>query len=136
MLLHSKKYTTTIYSVRMIATELFIVSFLSYILFYTVDLFHQGFFSDYVNFNIIMLVVIISGIVTVLTKSAALMEESNNKNNLNYWQIGIKAAIALFCTAVIYILAKTLGSFAWLISICCGVIILIIIINYPSLKEE
>lgn len=116
--------------------EIFKISLISYLLFYLIDDFKNGFISNYFNLNILLITVIITGVLTVLLKSEKEERENNKIRRRDYIFIIILGVIT---AGIIYYRIKEIGKLSFAIAIISGVIIIllsILFIGESSNKEE
>lgn len=125
-----------------VVREVFQVSLIAYLVFYLIEDFKVGFITNYFNLNILLILTIISGIITVLLEEKETSfgegyeekvpeEEKIKKRDYIFIIIlGIIAAI------IIFFRIKSLGWLAPVISIISGIIIIMISILLLWGKEE
>lgn len=118
-------------------SEIFKISLLSYLAFYLIDDFFPGFVSDFLNMNIVLGIVVASGIFTVAAqqdKEAAEEKEEEKKNKIRARDIAFIMILGVFSGFLIYWKTKTIGSLAVPISIISSVII--ILMSFLLLIED
>jgi hypothetical protein len=123
MLLIHQKRNNFLWLIQEIIKEIFKISLISYLLFYLVENFKAGFISDYFNLNILLIITIISGVLTVGGKKEVEEREVKKIKVKDYVFIIVLGAVA---AGLIYYSIKEIGKLAYLISIVSGVIVILI----------
>ncbi len=105
-----------------IITEIFKVSLISYLIFYLIDHFISGFVTDHFNLNILLIITIVAGVLTVSIDKDKRVEEKNKKvpNCI------ISTIFGIIGAAIIYLQIKDIGIFSYIISLTVGAIIILI----------
>lgn len=115
-----------------IVKEVFQISLISYLVFYLIEDFKPGFITNYFNLNIILILTIISGIITVLfegkessfeTGHEEKVPEEKKIKKIDYLFIVVLGVVAAI---IIFFKIKSLGWLAPIISIISGIIIILI----------
>lgn len=123
--------------IQEIIKELFKVSLISYFTFYLINDLAPGFVSRYFNLNIILVIVVISGIVTILGgKEEEVKKEKQRTQIYDYVLILIAGLIT---TILIFIGIKDMGKMAYLVSIVAGgivIIVSILLFNEPTKDND
>ncbi len=114
---------TIIHYLNILFIELFKASLISYLLLYLIDELWPGFVLNYYNLNIILLVIIISGILALWVK-----EDKNAKKTYNE-RIGmiIMVLFSLGAGLLIFFKIKQIGWIAYIISIVGAAMIYLLI---------
>ena len=133
MLLMNQKRDNFLWLAQAVIKEIFKISLISYLLLYLMENFKAGFISDYFNLNIILIITIISGILSVSGEKEVAEKEIERIKVKDYVFITILGAIAAL---LIYYGIKDIGKLAYLISAVSGVIIILISILLISEPEN
>lgn len=120
--------------IREIISEIFKVSLISYLIFYLIESFKEGFIIDYFNLNILLTITVLSGIFTVLFKKEA--EEKKEKQIIRPRDYIFIIILGLIAAVVIYYKIKGLGWLSYVISIVSGVIIILLSILLINESDE
>jgi len=123
MLLMHQKRNNFLWLIQEIIKEIFKVSLISYLLFYLVENFMTGYITDYFNLNILLIITIISGILTVAGEKEVGEKEERRIKVKDYIFIII---LGLVAAGLIFYNIKEIGKLAYLISIVSGIIIVLI----------
>ncbi|MFC1687638.1 hypothetical protein ACFL0L_03595 [Patescibacteria group bacterium] len=108
---------------RQIIKELFKVSLVSYFLLYLINDLAPGFVSRYFNLNIVLVIIVVSGIISIFGGEEEVKKEKKHIRMLDY----IFILIAGLITAIlIFVGIKDMGKLAYLVSIVAGGIVIII----------
>jgi len=123
MLLMHQKRNNFLWLTQEIIKEIFKISLISYLLFYLVENFKAGFISDYFNLNILLIITIISGVLTVGGKKEV---EEREKYSIKIRDYIFIVILGLVAAGLIFYSIKEIGKLAYLISTVSGVIIMLI----------
>ncbi len=108
-------------------TEIFKISLLSYLLFYLIEDFFPGFVSSFFSMNILLGIVVGSGVFTVVIEKPA--SESDGevkiKDRIKARDIVFIVILSIIAGGLIYLKTKDLGKLGLAISIISGIIILL-----------
>lgn len=120
-----------------LAGEIFQVSLIAYLVFYLIEDLKAGFITDYFNLNILLILTILSGVLTVLFKKegAEKKEEVVKIRKKDYIFVVI---LGIVTTGLIYYRIRETGWLAPVISIISGVIIILmsILLLWDKGEEE
>ena len=108
---------------RKLIQDLFKASFITFILFLVIEQFEKGFVSNYFNLSYLLILVIISGMISILLPYEN--QEEKDKKPSKISQISV-FFISLILAGVIYYQTRALGVLAPLLALASLVIILII----------
>jgi len=123
MLLMHQKRNNFLWMIQEIIKEIFKISLVSYLLFYLIENFKVGFISDYCNLNILLIITIVSGILTVAGKEEV---EENKREKIKVKDYMFILILGLVAAGLIFYNIKEIGKLAYLISIVSGIIIILI----------
>jgi len=123
MLLMHQRRNNFLYMTQEIIKEIFKISLISYLLFYLVENFKAGFISDYFSLNILLIITIISGVLTVGGEKEV---EEKGKYSLKVRDYIFIIILGLIAAGLIFYSIKEIGKLAYLISIVSGVIVILI----------
>lgn len=108
---------------KKIVNEIFTMALITYLLFYLIEDFNNGFIINYFNLNILLIITIISGILMVLTVPEAEERKPEPIKTRNYIFIVV---LGIMATALIYFGIKEIGKLALIIAPISGLIIILI----------
>ncbi|TAN57099.1 hypothetical protein EPN15_05550 [Patescibacteria group bacterium] len=113
--------------VRELIAEVFKISLLSYLLFYLIEDFFPGFVSGFFSMNILLGIVVGSGVFTVVSQKEENQEgeKKEAKNKIRALDIVFIVILSVIAGGLIYFKTKDLGKLGLAISIISGIIILL-----------
>lgn len=110
--------------------EIFKISLLSYLLFYLIEDFFPGFVSSFFSMNILLGIVMGSGVFTVVSQEPASAKATAGegrveRNEIRARDIVFIVILSIIAGGLIYLKTKDLGKLGLVISIISGIIILL-----------
>jgi len=120
-----------------LVSEIFKISLLSYLLFYLIEDFFPGFVSSFFSMNILLGIVVGSGVFTVISQKEEIQEgeKKEAKNNIRARDIVFIVILSIIAGGLIYLKTKDLGKLGLAISIISGIIILLMSILLLTEEE-
>ena len=117
--------------------EIFKISLLSYLLFYLIEDFFPGFVSGFFSMNILLGIVVVSGVFTVISQKEESKEGEGKeaKNKIRARDIIFIVILSIIAGGLIYLKTKSLGKLGLAISIISGIIILLMSILLLTEEE-
>lgn len=103
--------------------DIFNVSLLTYLFFFLIDDFINGFVSNFLDLKIILVITIVSGVLTILFESEDHDEKGGFSKN-KYYIASI--FFGLLSALLIYIRIKDIGSVALVVSLVSGLMVVIL----------
>ncbi len=128
-----QKRSNIIWISKEIICEIFKVALVSFLLLYLADSISVGYVSDYFNINILLVITIISGIITVAFKEEPVKDAAMPMKKWDYIFILL---LGIASTSIIYCRISEIGKLAYLISAVSGVIIILISILLISSSTD
>ena len=121
-----------------LVSEIFKISLLSYLLFYLIEDFFPGFVSGFFSMNILLGIVVGSGVFTVISQKEEIKEgeKKEAKNNIKASDIVFIVILSIIAGGLIYLKTKSLGGLGLAISIISGIIILLMSILLVTEDEK
>ncbi|HLC99954.1 hypothetical protein A2841_01945 [Candidatus Kaiserbacteria bacterium RIFCSPHIGHO2_01_FULL_48_10] len=127
-----------------LVAEIFKISLMSYLALYLIEDFMPGFVSNFFDMNIILGVVVASGIVTAMTtkepESFELSHDTKKSGQkLRFRDIVFICVLAIISGWLIFLKIQTLGTLALPVSVLSGIIILLmslLILTEDSTNES
>ena len=118
--------------------DIFKISLLSYLVFYLIEDFFPGFVSGFFNMNILLGIVVGSGVFTVISQKEESKEGEGKeaKNKIRARDIVFIVILSIIAGGLIYIKTKDLGKLGLAISIISGIIILLMSILLLTEEEK
>ena len=113
--------------VKELIAEIFKISLLSYLVFYLIEDFFPGFVSGFFSMNILLGIVVGSGVFTVISQKEESKEGEGKevKNKIRARDIVFIVILSIIAGGLIYLKTKDLGKLGLAISIISGIIILL-----------
>lgn len=110
--------------------EIFKISLLSYLLFYLIEDFFPGFVSSFFSMNILLGIVVGSGVFTVVSQEPASAKATAGEGRVERNKIRVRdivfiVILSIIAGGLIYLKTKDLGKLGLVISIISGIIILL-----------
>lgn len=110
--------------------EIFKISLLSYLLFYLIEDFFPGFVSSFFSMNILLGIVVGSGVFTVVSQEPASAKATAGEGRVEGNKIRVRdivfiVILSIVAGGLIYLKTKDLGKLGLAISIISGIIILL-----------
>ena len=123
-----------------LVSEIFKISLLSYLLFYLIEDFFPGFVSSFFSMNILLGIVVGSGVLTVISQKpdsakASTDEGRIEENKFRARDIVFIVILSIIAGGLIYLKTKDLGKLGLAISIISGIIILLMSILLLTEEE-
>ncbi|HLD62117.1 MAG TPA: hypothetical protein VI998_04060 [Patescibacteria group bacterium] len=120
-----------------LVSEIFKISLLSYLVFYLIEDFFPGFVSGFFNMNILLGIVVGSGVFTVISQKEESKEGEGKevKNKIRARDIVFIVILSIIAGGLIYLKTKDLGKLGLAISIISGIIILLMSILLLTEEE-
>jgi len=120
-----------------LVSEVFKISLLSYLLFYLIEDFFPGFVSSFFSMNILLGIVVGSGVFTVISQKEESKEGEGKeaKNKIRARDIVFIVMLSIISGGLIYLKTKDLGKLGLAISIISGIIILLMSILLLTEEE-
>src|SRR3989338_4064766 len=120
-----------------LVSEIFKISLLSYLVFYLIEDFFPGFVSGFFNMNILLGIVVGSGVFTVISHKEESKEGEGKevKNKIRARDIVFIVILSIIAGGLIYLKTKDLGKLGLAISIISGIIILLMSILLLTEEE-
>ncbi len=103
-----------------IVFELFKVSLVSYLLFYTIEELWPTFISDYVDLNILLYTTIVAGVVHALIAKSEPGKSTHTDVSMRHYLL--IASLSVIVALVLYFKMKQLGTLAFAIAFLSGVV--------------
>jgi len=124
-----------------LVSEIFKISLLSYLLFYLIEDFFPGFVSSFFSMNILLGIVVGSGVLTVISQKpdsakASTDEGRIEENKIRARDIVFIVILSIIAGGLIYLKTKSLGGLGLAISIISGIIILLMSILLLTEEEK
>ena len=118
--------------------EIFKISLLSYLVFYLIEDFFPGFVSGFFSMNILLGIVVGSGVFTVISQKEESKEGEGKeaKNKIRARDIVFIVILSIIAGGLIYLKTKSLGGLGLAISIISGIIILLMSILLLTEEEK
>ena len=123
-----------------LVSEIFKISLLSYLLFYLIEDFFPGFVSSFFSMNILLGIVVGSGVLTVISQKpdsakASTDEGRIEENKIRARDIVFIVILSIIAGGLIYLKTKDLGKLGLAISTISGIIILLMSILLLTEEE-
>lgn len=118
-----QKYTHIKRSIYSILAEIFKVSLLTYFILLIVEEFNEGMISNYFNLNILLTIIIVSGISSVLLHSDDEVEQKKSRRIKELYMI---IGIAIIGGVLIFFKLRDIGTIAYIVSFLFIVLTIII----------
>ena len=120
-----------------LVSEIFKISLLSYLVFYLIEDFFPGFVSGFFSMNILLGIVVGSGVFTVISQKEESKEGEGKevKNKIRARDIVFIVILSIIAGGLIYLKTKDLGKLGLAISIISGIIILLMSILLLTEEE-
>ena len=117
--------------------DIFKISLLSYLLFYLIEDFFPGFVSGFFSMNILLGIVVWSGVFTVISQKEESKEGEGKevKNKIRARDIVFIVILSIIAGGLIYLKTKDLGKLGLAISTISGIIILLMSILLLTEEE-
>lgn len=117
-----------------VVQEAFAASLLTYLVFYMIDSFIDSFVSKQFNMNILLWIVMVSGVLLVLLGPRPEGAPKERVRTLTIWTIVIIAALGVITAGIVYIKARSLGNVSYAVSVLSG--ILVMVLSFVLLFED
>lgn len=99
--------------IREIISEVFRVSLVVYIIYYLINLFIPGFISTFFNLNILLVIIIFSGLITM----AVMPDQESDKPSRASWKRYLSLIIlAILVGFSVYYLTRPAGKVSWVLA--------------------
>ncbi len=123
--LHEPKHRMLIELLRDVNQDIFSVSITLLLIFLLLEKIKEGFVSFFFNINILIVIVVVSGIITVLTGEEKAEEEPHGQK-LALGDFAIVLGLGALGTVVVWYQTARVGEISYLISITSGVLIILL----------
>jgi len=120
-------------SIYEIIAEIFKVSLLTYFILFIIEEFNKGIISNYFNFNILLTIIVVTGIATVLLDTDDQIEQ---RKNLRTKELLTIIAVAIIGGAIVFFKLQDVGIIAYIISFLSMVLVFLISILIVNDKKS